>query len=269
MKKFVRRYSSYIKNIKLQYISDLHLEYRKGIIRFPIVGKYLALLGDIGNPYKDNYYDMLRYSSDHFENVFLISGNHEYWNHYGISMNEIDHKINNICDKLSNVHFLNNKTFSVNQKYIIVGSTLWTKISNKSKTIRGDDKYIFHSKNRRMVINNFNKLFENNLKFIKDQINIAKLTNKKIILLTHHLMTHKLIVPKYNKKPFIRIRDRYSNNLDYLLKNPIKYYLCGHSHCTYNTYINNVYCGINTFGYNNETKYYKNILDDKIKFIII
>lgn len=56
--------------IKLQYISDIHLEKRLIIPTIPVAGNYLALLGDIGSPYKDSYKEFLKYTSDNWKRSF-------------------------------------------------------------------------------------------------------------------------------------------------------------------------------------------------------
>ena len=74
---------------KLAFVSDIHLEriyWGTDYPRFKIEQiervdniEGIALLGDIGNPGYDNYHKFLAYCSELFKNVYLISGNHEYF----------------------------------------------------------------------------------------------------------------------------------------------------------------------------------------------
>src|ERR1700761_2411214 len=141
IKKIYQTFLSELSSFKLQYISDIHLEHRNTFPIIPPVGNYLALLGDIGNPFKKNYIDFINYTSKNWDKIFLISGNHEYWQErYTIS--EVDKEIENIVSKFDNVYFLNKKSH-YNNGYLFVGTTLWSKIYTKSsKNTMGDDLYI-------------------------------------------------------------------------------------------------------------------------------
>ena len=74
----------------MQYVSDIHLEmhdkYNEGVITPSMFLKpsapYLALCGDIGIPELKAYDVFLGWCSNNYEKVFLIAGNHEYYNYY-------------------------------------------------------------------------------------------------------------------------------------------------------------------------------------------
>jgi hypothetical protein len=72
--------------IKFQYVSDIHLETYQNTskVLFKTILKpsapYLALCGDIGYPGAQLYKPFLEYCSKHFEHVFYIAGNHEFYN---------------------------------------------------------------------------------------------------------------------------------------------------------------------------------------------
>lgn len=227
----------------LQYISDIHLEYRQTFPRIPIRGANLALLGDIGNPFKNNYTDFLSYASNNWNKVFLITGNHEYWqDKYNID--EVDNEINNIVTKFNNVTFLNNNKAELHN-YTILGTTLWSKIQQIPKRIMGDDLYI-KFQNRNVNFQDLNIFHNNSVEWLEKNI---KETTKPLIVLTHHLPSYKLIVDKYKVGYFEQYQDRFASNLDHLITNPVKFWLCGHSHSTNEMKINGVFCAINAFGY--------------------
>jgi predicted phosphohydrolase len=240
----------------LQYISDIHLEYLTGFPKIPVKGESLALLGDIGNPFKDNYKEFLKYTSNNWDSVLLLTGNHEYWNLQKdkYNMDDVDNKIRDIITRFPNVTFLNNNKYEF-LNYTILGTTLWSsinKISSKHSPVNsrhtfkkmGDDLYI-SPENTISCHNNAVKWLEKEIK------SNDKHNNKKIIVLSHHLPSYKLIIDKYRKDRYLAYHDRFASHLDYLMQDPVKAWLCGHSHSVNEISINGVYCAINAYGYNN------------------
>lgn len=215
-----------ISSFRLQYISDIHLENKHTIPYIPSKSKYLALLGDIGYPHKHLYNTFLKYCSMNWDQVLLISGNHEYDKY---SINDVDNMILDQVSKFNNITYLNNKQ-KVLDKYLILGTTLW---SNNN-----------HLDNN----NKINVLYNESINWLED--NIKNNLDKDIIVLSHHLPSHQMISQKYKT---CKSKYNFSTNLDYLIKPPIKAWLCGHSHCQLEKYINNVYCGINSLGNNKIT----------------
>ena len=105
----------------MKIISDTHLEFvnertyktlLKNILKNRGEAQYIALLGDIGNPMTSNFYKKFLHDlSDHHESVFLLAGNHEYYNgKNSYSMEEIQDEIEKICTEKKNIFFLNDST---------------------------------------------------------------------------------------------------------------------------------------------------------------
>jgi predicted phosphohydrolase len=227
------------KNI-LQYCSDIHLEYKShnNWLKFKRIGKYLALCGDIGNPFSISYQQLIHHASDSYEKTYILTGNHEYWqSEKKYTMNDVDYKINEICNKYNNIHFLNDKNIQYLEGYKIVGCTLWT----NRKIISNDNNNIFIQNNKNISIGEINKLHYSHKKFIFNNIK----TQHPTIVLTHHLPSYQLVAEKYKTDYYKSRQELINNNLDSYINYPIKYWLCGHSHSRRITYINNVYCGIN------------------------
>ena len=217
---------------KLYYISDIHLERYTTFPRFTYKpGKYLAICGDLGDPFKKNYKQFLQYTSYEYEKVFIIPGNHEYYHKKKILIKDVDDKIKNEIDPISNVYFIKNKIIDVDD-YKIGGCVLW------SDNIVLNEENIH---NNELSSINIKKMHNDDVKWIKNIIN----KNNKYIIMTHYLPSFQLIIPYFRK---YRV-DRYASNLEHLIKSPIKNWICGHSHCIYNKIINGVYCGINSVGY--------------------
>ena len=139
----------------------------------------IALLGDIGNPFHQNYRDFLSYTSDRWENVFLLAGNHEYWkekyNYY-----DVNDKIEEVCSLFDNVTFLNNKrasfSFGSSLEYLILGTTLWSHIlPNKSSwNVMGDDLRI------NLVDKSFNALHEESKNWLIHELSILSVSLTRV-----------------------------------------------------------------------------------------
>ena len=110
----------------LQYVSDLHLE--KGFTRRIKPSKtILVLAGDIGYPKQMSYQNFLLNTSQDFDKVFVLSGNHEYDQEIVSNFHKVDERIENICAMRSNLFYLQKKSFSICTTYNIhlTGCTLW------------------------------------------------------------------------------------------------------------------------------------------------
>lgn len=67
------------KTVKLQFCSDIHVEFgTEGFLKPE--APFLALLGDIGLTAESDYRTYLLKQSEKFEKVFVIAGNHEFYN---------------------------------------------------------------------------------------------------------------------------------------------------------------------------------------------
>ena len=140
----------------LQYASDLHLELRT-IDTIPIIEpinnlnklkqNYLALCGDIGNPYIDTYKAFLDIHSKLYIHILIISGNHEYYSSKTkqYTIEDMDNKLYEIVKKYNNVTYLNMEKIIIGRTKFI-GCTLWSDISSVSnivENIMNDYKHIY------------------------------------------------------------------------------------------------------------------------------
>jgi len=237
---------------KLQYVSDIHLEYTRKLPNISVVGNYLALCGDIGHPFKNNYNDFIKYASERWEKIFLLSGNHCYHNEKNPviiqNMNDIDNKIMEITSKYDNVHYLQKNHFILDNDYVILGTTLWSKIHNGQ----------FYNRRGTLIYNNnipvdykfINILHKEQKEWILSTCDNFK--DKKVIVLTHHMPSMKMIHPDFNTTNYKYINDWFASDLDYMIKSPIVYWICGHTHRRMEVSVNNIPCLVNPIGYSNE-----------------
>ncbi|KAJ5069914.1 ser/thr protein phosphatase superfamily [Anaeramoeba ignava] len=240
--------------LTIQISSDLHLEFYRTFQEIPedIIepkAKYLLLAGDIGIPFhKMHYANFLEKMSTIFEQIFLIAGNHEYYNiTFGTekkTIKQINEIIEKICEKLKNVHFLNNKSVifkneKTNQIIRLIGSTLWSYIPQHAylEVHKSMNDYckIFIEKGKFVSANETSFMFEENLDWIKSELAKSKELNEDhVIVATHHTpLMKKTSHPKFDNDNFSSVNHAFSTNISELFKNRgsnIHTWICGHTH---------------------------------------
>jgi len=235
----------------VQYVSDLHLEHRKQLPILAVKSNTLMLAGDVGDPFKRNYRQFLRMCSDSFENTFLMSGNHEYWTKDQKTIRDVDEKIKDVVEGMTNVHFIKNRIMHA-KNVSIAGCVLWSDIKRPPQRVRGDDKAI-KDNDGPVMWDGITRMHKKDVTWLKRQIEKHKQPGKnKLMVLSHHLPTYDLITEFYRRK-FPTVQDRFASDLDYLIEDPLIAWICGHSHCIQRMYKNDVYLGINSLGYVKES----------------
>lgn len=263
----------------LQFISDCHLEYWKDT-DIPIYqptypgNSYLALLGDIGHPYRHNYKNFISTHSQLFEHIIIISGNHEYYStsNRQYTMDIVEQQIYDLAKEFPNVTYLQQETLLID-KTLFIGCTLWSNISdhNLVKSSMNDYSNIYlsssyHTKPHRHVYpptsvkpyqwikpnhrlldpNKVNQLNTDMTDWIFNTIDIY--SQYDIIVLTHH-------APSFNMLNKIDpLSQCYASNLDLEISQrpSIKYWLNGHTHTNTQTIIGSTICLSNCLGRLNE-----------------
>lgn len=176
--------------MKIQYCSDLHLEFpenKEFLKDNPLLpkGDILLLAGDIV-PFAvmDNHKDFFDYVSDNFKYTYWVAGNHEYYR------SEITDKTGAFNEKIRSNVFLINNTSVIQNNIKFVFSTLWTKIRPEYQwqIEKGlNDFHVIKYKGYRLSTEKYNMLHAESLKFLKQELNSEK-TNKTIVV-THHVPT--------------------------------------------------------------------------------
>lgn len=220
--------------MRIQYISDLHHNFP------PItpVADYIALLGDITSPYDPYYKEYLKYLSSMFKGVFVVFGNHEYYN---TIMSEVDEYMENICSCLSNVYFLNNKSVVI-EGFLIIGSTLWSNVDTEAFDFLNCGKLIKMTKNKYMDLFDYHILFNKAVNFILSELSRELPT----IVLTHYAPLHEMNGSKESS-----LYTGFSSDLSYIQRN-IKVWLSGHTHVCKTIRRNNILYSSNCHGYKKE-----------------
>lgn len=274
--------------VKFQYISDLHLEHYKNInsIRFEKLDgcDNLFLLGDIGYAYSKIYHSFINYCARKWTNVFVIYGNHEYYDLSKLNGSKTNPKTMEEIEKETekfpnNVYFLNNNHILINKKtsevkylldredhsedYIkIIGSTLWSNINDMAARQMNDYNYIYTSYTTKLTSNETRNFFRQNKDYILQEL---QLDTFPTILLTHHGI-HPLCNGPYMGN---FMESGYATEISELYEMPhLIACINGHTHVSIDTIIPNTNIKLlaNCYGYrgenNNVVKFNPNVILD-------
>uniref|UniRef100_A0A6C0EDC3 Calcineurin-like phosphoesterase domain-containing protein n=1 Tax=viral metagenome TaxID=1070528 RepID=A0A6C0EDC3_9ZZZZ len=248
----------------LNVLSDIHLEYLPKISTFKELlenknikmpedtnDKTLILAGDIGKPNSTQYWNFIDSCSDLYNDVIVVTGNHEYYADSCVKMDSINDIIRETRKKYANVHFLLNESVTFNNIHV-VGGTLWTNIPTEVKDeiriVMNDYRYINNNKATLLTPDDVIELHKESLEFIKNEI--AK--NKETLIVTHHLPSIKLIHEQY-KSAWHNVA--FYTNLESTIMPNVKYWICGHTHKKMKEMLTDTCLGIvNPVGYKGENK---------------
>lgn len=257
----------------LRYVSDIHLEYIDCIDGQSMLNSlwdfkkdpndiyYLALLGDIGNPFTKSIKNFFQKISPIYDKIFYIPGNHEYYNlnkpHR--SIDDFNIQLKNMCQEFPNIILMNNEIFELDD-VAFIGSTLWSNISESksnhiSKSINDYHliKKLDNNKLVKITTDDSNKWNIESIDYIQYQL---KNSTKSLIILTHHapLFSDK-ILGNYTADPcYINSlnNEAFHNDLSKILNRPIIAWLYGHTHYTSKFIYNSIIIATNQLGYCHE-----------------
>ncbi len=218
-----------VPEFKIQYVSDLHLEFpenQKFLKKFPIkpAGDVLILAGDIVPLVSlDNFNYFFDRLSHDFEAVFWIPGNHEYY-HYDLAL-----KSGSFKKRIrENIWLLNNQEILFRNCRLIF-STLWSHISPQNalpiQQNLNDFRLIkFNGKPYTPKI--FNNLHKQNRKFIEERL--KQKSDLQSIVVTHHVPTFINYPEQYRNSS---INEAFSVELyDLISAEQPNYWIYGHHH---------------------------------------
>jgi len=251
--------------MEIQYISDLHLEFHDtnntGAIRPEMfvtpVAPYLVLAGDIGIPTLRSYGAFLHWCSQNWKQVYLVAGNHEFYNvrcPVKTDMGSKKEVLRSLCQGLPNVHFLDCETRLIPETNVrVLGCTLWSEIPDcvrdKAMTYMNDARQILHLKDVPFTPSLMSGVHANQKQWLNQEIHKCELTNEKCLVVTHYLPSYSLIAEKYQGH---FLNACFASDCEELMRPPVVGWICGHSHTGVQTTIHGVPCAMNPYGYPGE-----------------
>lgn len=256
------------RRLRIQYVSDIHLEFYdkrdKGKVWMTEFltpcAPYLALCGDIGNPSRPAYRAFLAQCSAAFERIFVIPGNHEYYNfdqagNALYSMKEKDAQARALCGNFSNVTWLQETAIRLEKEGVwICGATLWNDIQKEQEGEAGrtmNDYGTIRLQNSRKWTPADTRIEHKKQRgTLNYWIGYAAALGEPIVVLSHHLPSLKWIHPEFAKS---RVNWCYASNCEELLRAPVIAWLCGHTHYPQSFWLKreegDIFCGMNPWGY--------------------
>lgn len=232
--------------IKIQYVSDLHLEFHNNFNLLKTIMHYdsdiLIIAGDldVSRNIANTIEELISFKD---KPVIYVPGNHDY---YGNTKYNVDINIFNIINQEYNkdgLFILNNQTIVLNDIAFIGSTGWWDRIPNKTCLNGLNDFARIYDINENNYGTNWGKTSKI---FFRQELKKYKNKNK-IICISHNGPSHKSIHPKYIDS---NINNCFVNEWDDLIKNynPIAW-IHGHTHNTVEYTINNTIVRTNPFGY--------------------
>ena len=261
--------------LRIQVISDVHLEFRSTVDYKDILmpsAPILILAGDVC-PCCEHTFKLLhafiQWCSKHFEHVFYVPGNHEFYsesNHKNNTMDLIIQRIRAGLKEFKNVYFLYNNLVKF-ANFCVAGTTLWSDLAlNSHREIqqRMSDYSAIHvadsmSKSgvRRLRTADTVQFHKSAVGFIKRCKTIANKNKLPLIVITHHK-------PTCSAEQCEGISSAYESDLSSLMGYTDTSYLVlwvhGHTHRHNDQRINGTRIYSNAYGYPKEpgTNHIKN-----------
>ncbi|MDE5644521.1 MAG: metallophosphoesterase [Muribaculaceae bacterium] len=237
--------------MKIQYASDLHLEFGANtsfLKDHPMdpAGDVLVLAGDIGylgdeELIKHPFWDWV---SDNYYEVIAIPGNHELYRGFDINELTDSWEFRLRC----NVRYVYNKLIHIDCNTDLIASTFWAQIppENAFLTQRGvsDFRCILDGEEY-LGWERFNQEHDKCRTYIERKVRESRAA--KIIVATHHVPSFSLMADEFKGSP---INGAFtSEHADSIAGSRIDYWIYGHSHRNISKQIGNTMCVCNQLGY--------------------
>jgi hypothetical protein len=255
--------------LRIQYASDLHLEFFQKIAFDMIlkpVAPLLALAGDVGRPADPLYRDFLAYCSQNWEDVFIVAGNHEFynkktkeqWRFNPLAVESVGKRYQQCISAASefpNVHFLQRDRI-VRRGVTFLGATLWTDLTGYEKRAQEFmNDYNYTATREGDVIRpvtpvDTTKWHLDDRTWLNQEIERAEEAGLPVVVITHHLPSYDLISPRYAGSP---MNCCFASHADELIRPPVRAWIAGHTHTAIHmNRANGVQVGVNPMGYPRE-----------------
>lgn len=208
--------------MRLQFASDLHLNsWSENKVPFEKilrpVADALVLCGDIGHPDSVMLHLFLKWCSKRWKTIFWIAGFHELtnaWNsQFRQSINTYDEcliRMKNLANTFPNINVLDKEAFVTEDGFILLGCSLWTRMSDTLDTNPISKDITAH--------------YKEDLQWLTKYIKTAK---QPIIVVSYCPPTYSLMDENLVNK---RTSVHYSVESEILIRSPVLAWVSGYLH---------------------------------------
>jgi predicted phosphohydrolase len=249
------------RKLTIQIFSDIHIELWNKLPTLHVNSKYLFLAGDICSQTHALFYPFFDYCSNHWEKVFYVPGNHEFYVKTK-NFNELSFEYKyRLSQRYKNVFYLDNDCVPLDDEIDVYGTTFWTippfKSTYEAKMSINDYNWIsyFNKKQKKVLDLDINYVKElANESFDKLHNHLDK-TDKKTIVMTHFpplrngTSAEKYVLEKSLSNLYFSWPDITVDKLK--LKN-VPTWISGHTHWSYDFKISGTRFISNQLGYKSE-----------------
>lgn len=236
--------------MKIQYMSDLHLEFQENSRylkhnELPVTGDVLVLAGDIFY-LSDRIAPMTKFwkwASENYRQVLIVPGNHEYYNYSDVMERGLQWK----WMFRKNVGYYQNQVIRIDDTDFIL-STLWSRINPNDEYFvwKGMNDFRQIKFNKKLLqVEEFNRMHETCMDFIRKSVEES--TASHIVVVTHHLPTFEVVTPQHKNSV---LNSAFANEYgDWIAHNRIDVWIYGHSHSNIDIEIGGTRVICNQMGY--------------------
>ncbi|KAL5358879.1 calcineurin-like phosphoesterase [Aspergillus floccosus] len=231
-------------SVPFQVLSDLHLEVNQQYASYeiPACAEYLILAGDIGRLADYNAYrDFIRKQTERFRVVFLVLGNHEFYNMSITAGLEKARQLELEPCFNGRLVLLHRKQYDIPGSHItVLGCTLWSDVPDESKDVVrmriSDFKHITgwtvedHNANHREDL----AWLQSEIRMVHRENNYADRQSPKrsVLVVTHHApLLRGTSSPQHAQNPW---RFAFGTDILPLASDGVKVWVFGHTHYTTN-----------------------------------
>ena len=237
--------------MKIQYASDLHLEFRdnsRWLKEHPLTvsGDILVLVGDIMYLGDDSIarHPFWNWASDNYEQVLAVPGNHELYRHYDINSLHEGWEL----PLRSNVKYCYNKAVNVGSDAELLMTTLWSKVDTGDAYFVEQGVADFHrimDGQYRLTCDRFNEEHERCASWLKDSL--ARNDGRRRVVVTHHVPSYLMSDPAFKGS---RINGAFTVEMfGFIEQCGAEAWIYGHSHRNIDAVIGKTRCVSNQLGY--------------------
>jgi hypothetical protein len=230
---------------RIQYASHLFVDCHSvpfsKLVRPPSVHTpFLALCGNIGNPFHPRTQDFLRYCSNHWKQTFWIPSSQEIsGQETPIPFYQYSDKAYELTQTIKNIHFMHQGQAEFpKQNILLLGASLWPSYTCEFQNIWRNPR-----ENQRMNESVMKSWHEEDKEFLRGQLIYASnWKSVRVILLTHTLSTSWILSSNLSMKTnILKEEDRRK-----LFRPPVKIWLSGATGSCKNGLVDGIFCGVNS-----------------------